>query len=252
MENMKRTLLRCLPALLAAALCAGFTSCGDDDKELTPSYETPEASSGSATPTPEQQIIGKWQGKGTNDDGKSCSMTLSLKNDGKGSIIASSSGAILVRFLSSYTYRYSTLTLNADNGDTYELYVNSLTTTSMELSFYDGPDKLQTTYYLTKTEDYSDGGDSGGTSGEAEIEKAYTLIVTWSKYTGKYSSSNATYYKRMSTTGKYTLYRNSNGTGEIGIASSNNLSTWGGIRVSGYDYVYRDVSLNSSTYYFFN
>ena len=56
----------------------------------------------------------------------------------------------------------------------------------------------------------------------------------------------------MSSTGKYTLYRNSNGTGEIGIASTNSLSIWGGYRVSSYDYVYRDVSITSSTYYFFN
>ena len=249
---MKRTLLHCLPALLAAVLCAGFASCGDDDKELTPSYETPDTSSGSATPTPEQMLPGRWEGTGTNDDGNTCTLKLTLNPDGTGTVFASCRTRLIVKKIIRYSYESNTaLQMDLGNGESQRPYINSRTATSMERSLYDGPDDLQTTYYLTKTEDYSGGGDDGSSS-EADIEEAPTLVIRHSDATGRYTSSSETYYKKMSSTGKYTLYRNSNGTGEIGIASSNSLSTWGGYRVSSYDYVYRDVSITSSTYYFFN
>lgn len=251
---MKKCLLRYLSALLAASFCLVTVSCGDDD-EPAPYSESddPSYSSGSGALTPEQMLLGRWEGKGINDDGNTCTLRLSLNPGGTGSLFVSCKTRLVVRTITDYTYESSgALPMDFEKGESFRPYISNLTATSMELSLYDGPDDLQTSYSLSKIEDYSDGGDGGGSSGEADIEKASTFIVTWSKYTGKYSSSSATYYKRMSSTGKYTLYRNSNGTGEIGIASSNSLSTWGGYRVSGYDYVYRDVSTNSSTYYFFN
>ncbi len=248
MNTMKKCLLRYLPAVLAAAFCLVTVSCGDDD-EPAPYYpsDTQEPSSSS----PSDMLPGRWEGTGTNDDGNTCSMTLNLNPDGTGFVLASCKTRLMVRTITSYKYESSgALQMNTSKGESFRPYISNLTATTMQLSLNDGPDDVQTTYSLTKTEDYSGGDD--GSSSEADIEEAPTLVIRHIDATGRYTSSSETYYKKMSSTGKYTLYRYSNGTGEIGIASSNNLSTWGGYRVSSYDYVYRDVSITSSTFYFFN
>lgn len=252
LNTMNKCFLRYAPVLLVAALCLGTVSCGDDDDVPTPDYSSDSWNSSSSSSSPSDMLPGRWEGTGINDDGNNCSMTLTLNPDGTGSVMASCKTRLMVRTITSYKYESSgTLQMNTNKGESFRPYISNLTATSMRLSLSDGPDDVQTTYSLTKTEDYSGGGDNGG-SGEADIEEAYTFVVRWNKSTGNYTSSSETYYKKLSSTGKYTLYRHSNGTGEIGIASSNSLSTWGGYRVSSYDYVYRDVSLNSSTYYFFD
>lgn len=253
MEIIKNVLCS-LPVFLVAVLCAGFISCGDDDEEVIPPYYSADPQESSPSSTSLNQILwGKWEGKGTNSEGKTCSMTLTLKSDGTGNILVSTSGVIMLKNFNSYTYSGSTLTLNLDTGDELILDINSLSVTSMSVDFSDKRGRLEATYNLSKTEDYS--GDSGNNSGgsiNVDIEKAPTFIVRWNQGTDKYTSSTENYYKKLSSTGRYTLYRHSNGTGEIGIASSNNLSTWGGFRVSSFAYVYRDMGTNYSTYYFFN
>lgn len=254
MDIMKKCLMRYLPAIFAVLCCLGTVSCGDDDEPALPYPYNGQEWPAPSPSDPSNMILGRWEGTGTNDDGNNCSMTLQLRSDGTGSLLTSCKTRILVRIFTSYRYESSgVLQVNTNKGETYRIYISSLTATSMQLDLSDGPDDLQTTYRLTKTEDY-DGGGSG--SGEAELEEAYTFVVRWSRGAssgaGTYTTSYETYYKKLSATGKYTLYRTRYGTGEIGIASSNGLSTWGGYRVSSYSYLYRDVSTNSSTYYFFN
>lgn len=252
MDITKKIVLRSLPVFLVAVLCAGFISCGDDDEEVVPPYYSVDPQESSPSSASQNQMLwGKWEGKGTNSEGKSCNMTLTLKSDATGHILVSTSGVIMLKKFNSYTYSGSILTLNLETGDELILYINSLSNTSMSVDFSDERGKLEATYSLTKIEDYSDEGGSGG-SGEADIEEAPTLVIRHSDATGKYTTSTENYYKKLSTTGKYTLCRHSDGRGEIGIGSANNLSTWGGYRVSSFAYVYRDISITSSTYYFFN
>lgn len=247
---MRKCLMRYLAAIIVAACCLGMVSCGDDDEPVLP-YPYNNQDSPSPSPSnPSDMLPGYWEGTGTNGDGNSCGMTLQLKSDGTGYILASTSGVVMLRKFHSYTYSGSTLTLNLENGNVLTLYINSLSATSMSVNFSDERGRLEATYSLRKTEDYSGG--NNDEYGETEMEEVPTFIVRWNQGTGKYTSSLENYYKKLSTTGRYTLYRHSNGTGEIGIAYSNNLSTWGGYRVSSYSYLYRDVSTNSSTYYFFN
>lgn len=251
MEIIKNVLCS-LPVFLVAVLCAGFISCGDDDEEVIPPYYSADPQESSPSSTSLNQILwGEWKGSGTNSNGKTCNMTLTIRSDGTGFLLASTSGTMIVKKIISYTYSGSFLTLSVERDDDIELYINSINTTSMSVDFSDERGKLEATYSLTKIEDYSDEGGSGG-SGEADIEEAPTLVIRHSDATGKYTTSTENYYKKLSTTGKYTLCRHSDGRGEIGIGSANNLSTWGGYRVSSFAYVYRDISITSSTYYFFN
>lgn len=251
MEIIKKIVLRNLLAFFVAVLCVGISSCGDDDEEVVPSdYSTDSQESSPSSTSPNRMVWGKWKGTGTNSESKTCNMILTLKSNGTGYIHVSTSGVIMLKNISSYTYSGNTLTLNLENGNVLTLYINSLSATSMSVNFSDERGRLEATYSLSKAEDY--GSDDSGGSYEADIEEAPTFIVRWNQGTGKYTSSSEDYYKKLSSTGRYTLYRHSNGTGEIGIASKNNLSTWGGFRVSSFAYVYRDVNTNSSTYYFFN
>lgn len=245
-------------ALAIVAMCATtsllFTACGGgggDDSDMG------GGSGGSSSYTDYNSLLeGYWTGKGTNLDGESLSITVRFDSDRSGKVVMSTPNSYVSADVSGWYATEKEIRVPSDKFSyalIWRVMSGSITSGKMtiETQGHDGR------YWGTVTMQHDGGGSSSGSSSSSSEEKlgsTKALVIKMVELSGaSYSSSTTTCYKKRNSRGEIELYSNSSYTSKIGTASSNSMSTWGGYRVSSYDYLIRySVSTHGSTYYFFN
>lgn len=249
MIKMKR-LWRLLVIMMVAMVSISAASCGGDDDDNTPNTTSTE------TTSPDAPVWGEWEGSGTTLAGKHASMTLKLYSDGTGAMVVSTSGVIVVKSIENYSYiapNHISMVFKDDPTHRIFVWVESLTTTTMQVVLTDLNVAVQGEYNLTKTGSGDKGasGGSGTTTEEEQVVSTKALVILEVDVTDSYSYSEKTCYKKISD-GKVTLYTNSSCTNLIGVASRNNDSKRGPYSVGSYTYRVIDPDVGSKRYYYFD
>ena len=235
--------------MMVAMVSMGVASCGDDE-ESVPDVPPVE------TVNPDSPVWGEWEGSGTTLADKHATLTLKLYSDGTGALVASTSGVIVVRHIVDYSYdppHHISMVFQEDPTDRIWVWVESLTSTTMQLVLTDLNQAVQGEYNLTKTGS-GDRGASGGsetTIEKDEVVSTKALVILKLNATNSYSHSEKTCYKKVAD-GKVTLYSNSSCTNLIGVASRNSDSERGPYKVSSYSYRVIDPGTGYSYYYYFD
>lgn len=244
-------------ALAMVALCATtsllFTACGGGDGD-DGGYN---GGGGNTSYTDYNSLlVGYWTGKGTNLDGESLSITVRFDSDRKGRIIMSTPSGISGADIDGWYAIEKEIRVPSEKFDyplVWTVISGSIASGKMTIETQGSSGRYWGTVTLERDSESSSGGGSSSTNERLGSTKALIIRMVETSSGSSYSSSTATCYKMSNSRGGIDLYSNSSYTSKIGTASSNSLSTWGGYRVSSYDYMIRyNVTTHSSTYYFFN
>lgn len=188
---MKR-LWSLLAMMMVAMLSISVVSCGDDDDDNSPNTTSTE------TTNPNAPVWGEWDGSGTTLAGKHATMTLNLYSDGTGGLVASTSGVIVVKSIVNYSYvppHHISMAFKDDPSHRIWLWVESLTTTTMQVDLTDLNEAVQGEYNLTKTGS-GDRGTSGGSSSEGSNSSKCKYCLGSGKCHNYVNSSYNKYYCR--------------------------------------------------------